>query len=577
MVIGEVELMLRDCLDVFKEIYDKKGEQLIIDSYTLSDGSYVLVGETGAIIEILEITKDDITKTQRYYEFAEMDYLSKLVDMNKPIDPNKIIHSNNYLSFFVKKENVIKSKLTEAIIDNYYEILKEPIVKYKKSKDKEKIKTYQLVEKKYGKVDKTLVEKYKIWIKFNIFSLLDKVKNNKSYLKIFFQYDLKQYEIENEKYLLPNIYNNSRFNVQIDNITYGLPNDNMSLNSKKPFLENRTRKNYLPYIISIDEVILQKKFFDYLLNNAYAGRTNVYIGNGNIRCLSYKEKLDEEFSGLFLKIKKGKEIEIHDFDTIVGFNNLIKGLIVNAVIPIDYTKFKGSLSKSYGTIKEISKLKVLINDIYFNNSLSINYFKEPKDIKLNDFKIKENLIKSRDAFFNWFYKGNTLVIKGIFANISMELIKNSICSNYMIKAKEQFNLRCGILNYFIGDMEMADILYEIADTLRKKINSKQTDKIENDLEYYFAVGQISSYLLSLNKISKRMHSLINPLLNCKTDEKLRLQLDMLFKKYNYGIKKNSLKFNNFSAMVIGYQAKSRVNDNMLVAGYLYSSLIYERN
>ncbi len=28
-------------------------------------------------------------------------------------------------------------------------------------------------------------------------------------------------------------------------------------------------------------------------------------------------------------------------------------------------------------------------------------------------------------------------------------------------------------------------------------------------------------------------------------------------------------------MVLGYQAENHVNDNMLVAGYLYSSLIYE--
>jgi len=147
----------------------------------------------------------------------------------------------------------------------------------------------------------------------------------------------------------------------------------------------------------------------------------------------------------------------------------------------------------------------------------------------------------------------------------------------MIKAKEQFNLRCGILDYFRGGEKMADILNGIVVGLREKINGEKNEKIDNDDEYYFAVGQISSYLLSLSKSSKRMHSLINPILNCKTDEKLKLQLRTLFIKYNYDIAKASKRFNNLSVMVFGYEPECKVNDNMLVAGYLYSSLIYEKN
>lgn len=566
--------MLKDCLESFKEIFNKKGEKFITDSYVLGEGSYILVDENGVIIEILEVDKRNSDKTGKYYDFAEMDYLSKLVDMNKPIDFKKIIHSNNYLSFFIKKENINKEKLTEEVIDNYYNILTDPRLKYK---DKEKRKMYELLETKYGKSNSSLIEIQKSWIKNNIFSILksQKVKDNKSYLKIFFKCDIEEYKRESEKYVIPNIYNNTQFNVEIDSRTYGLPNDNMGLNAKKPFLENKTRKNTLPYIISIDEVILQKKFFDYLYNNVCEGKTNIYIGDGDIKCLSNDENLDDKFSGYFLRIKKGKEIEIHDFDIIVGFNNMLTGLRVNTVIPIDYTKFKGALSDEYGEIKEVNKIKMLINNIYFSKFLTNNYFSDPKDIKLNDFRVKENLIKSRGAFFNWFYKGDTTIIKQIFDKTSMELIKNTICNEYMIKAKEQFNLRCGILDYFRGGEKMADILNGIASSLREKINNKQTDKISSDNEYYFAVGQISSYLISLNKSSKKMHSLINPLLNCKTDEKLKLQLQMFFKKYNYAIKKESKRFNNFSAMVLGYQAENKVNDNMLVAGYLYSSLIYE--
>lgn len=55
----------------------------------------------------------------------------------------KIIHSNNYLSFFVKKENLRPDKnnnvkLTEEIIDNYYDALLNPRIKYKSDKRKKK-------------------------------------------------------------------------------------------------------------------------------------------------------------------------------------------------------------------------------------------------------------------------------------------------------------------------------------------------------------------------------------------------------------------------------------------------------
>lgn len=566
--------MLKDCLDIFKRLYDEKGDALIIDRYRLGEGSYVLVDEQGTI-EMLEVSKkDNDTTDSRYFHIAQMDYLSKLVDMNKPIDNKKVIHSNNYLTFFIKKENINSGKLTEEIIDNYYNVLSNPGEKYKK--DKEKKKMYDLIESKYGQADLEAIERNKNWIKQNIYTILDGygIKKDKNYLKIFFLANIEQYKQESEKYVIPNIYNNTQYNTLINNHTFGLPNDNIGLNSKKPYLENKTRKNTLPYLISEEEVMLQKKFFDYLMNYLAEGKNNVYLKEGNIKCLSNDEALDEEFSGYFMRIKKGKEVEVHDFDIVTSFRQKIKGLKIERIIPIDYGKANQALQ--YGTVEELHKLKALVNEIYFNKFLTTNYFNDAKDIKLNDFRVKENLLKSRIAFFNWFYKGDTKIIHQIFDTVSMNLIKNSICNEYMIKAKEQFNLRYAILEYFGGVHKMADILSGIANGLRVKINSSQTEKIESDKEYYFAVGQIASYMLSLNKSSKKMHSLINPVLNCKNDEKLKNEISKLFKKYNYAIRKDNKRFNNLKAMILGYVPEISTKEDMLIAGYLYSSLIYEK-
>ena len=50
----------------------------------------------------------------------------------------------------------------------------------------------------------------------------------------------------------------------------------------------------------------------------------------------------------------------------------------------------------------------------------------------------------------------------------------------------------------------------------------------------------------------------------------------LFKKYNYTIKKDSKRFNNIYSMILGYKPQGEINEDLLLAGYLSSSLIYEK-
>lgn len=572
--------MLKDCLEVFKKMYEEHGDKLIIDSYTLSEGSYVLVKKDGSI-EVLEVSKKDTDKTDRLYKyFAQRDYLSKLIDMNKPIDGKKIIHSNNYLSFFVKKENLQPDgrgsvKLTEEIIDKYYDILINPRLKYK---DKQKKSMYEKCEVKYGKIDESKLNTNKQWIKSNIFSLLerDDIKKDKNYLKVFFEEDVVRYSNENNKYIIPNIYNSTDFNILINDKIYGLPNDNMGLNSKKPYLEQRSRKNTIPYLINEDEVLLQKKLFDFLMNNVSIGKRLVYVSD-KIDCFENGDRLKGKFTGYFMRLQKGKEVEIHDFDTVVNMNSKIKEFKVFKPIDIDYSKAKQALE--YNTTTDIKDVEMNISNVFFNKFLHTNYFTDAKDIKLNEGNLKEILIKNRESLFTWFYKGNINGAKVNFSRYSLEIIKNSIlnsASRFSTKAAEQYNLRYSLLNYFNGGSNMGDILKNTKESLREKINSKETQSLQNDDEYYFAVGQIANYLISLNKSGNKNHSLLNPILNTKNEAKLKEEIMKLFKKYNYAIKKDSKRFNNLYSMILAYNPETKINEDLLLAGYLNSSLIYEK-
>ncbi|NFN86781.1 type I-B CRISPR-associated protein Cas8b/Csh1 [Clostridium sporogenes] len=573
--------MLKDAIDTFKNIYDKKGESFITDSYVPADGDYVIVEpyeNTFRELDIVKIKQDkktkEIDRSSEYFKFiCNADYLSKLIDMNKPIDGKKIIHSNNYLSFFVKKENVNNGKLNDEVIDSYYEILKNPEIKY----SKEKLRLYKEIEDKYGKVNENLIENIKTWIKENIKNYVHEDSKDKSYLKIFLKYDIEEYKKENEKYLIPNIFNSVEFNVKIGEGTYGLPNDNMGLNSKKPYLENKSRKTKVPYLISLEEVLLQKKFFDYLLNQVSIGKTNIYMDKKGIHPKSDKESMDNDFNGIYFRIKKGKEVEIHDFDTINHYKANIKPIKLKNIIDIDLNK--SNLTYNV-TITKRNTIKDLINKVFFSKFLSSNYFTESKDMNINDNSLKRNILLSRRALFNWFYKGNEFTVWKVFGYSSLSLIKGSIENGYIFKAGEQFNLRCALKEYFVGGESMADVLLGVKASLRDKISQENTGSIDNDKEYYFAVGQLASYLISLSKAAKKTHSLANPIINAKSDDRIKAELKKLFKKYGYAIdRKMSRRFDNLMTMVSLYipDTEEKVNDDLIIAGYLHSSLIYEKS
>ncbi|WP_061995671.1 type I-B CRISPR-associated protein Cas8b/Csh1 [Clostridium sp. ATCC 25772] len=571
--------MLKDAIDTFKNIYERKGESFITDSYIPVDGDYVIVEpheNTFRQLDIVKIKQDkktkEIDRSSEHFKFiCNADYLSKLIDMNKPIDGKKIIHSNNYLSFFVKKENVNNGKLNDEVIDSYYEILKNPEIKY----SKEKLRLYKEVEDKYGKVNENFIENVKTWIKHNIKDYVDEDSKDKSYLKIFFKYELEEYKKENEKYLIPNIFNSVEFNVKIEEETYGLSNDNMGLNSKKPYLENKSRKTKVPYLISLEEVLLQKKFFDYLLNQVSIGKTNIYINKKGIYPKSDKESIDNDFNGIYFRIKKGKEVEVHDFDTINHYKANIKPIKLKNVIDIDLNKSNLTYNIS---ITKRNTIKDLINKVFFNKFLSSNYFTESKDMNINDNSLKRNILLSRKSLFNWFYKGNELTVWKVFGHSSLNLIKGSIENGYIFKAGEQFNLRCALKEYFVGGESMADVLLDVKASLRDKISQEKTASIDNNKEYYFAVGQVANYLISLSKAAKKTHSLANPIINAKSDERIKVELKKLFMKYNYAIdKKISRRFDNLMYMVSAYIPEGKVNDDLIIAGYLHSSLIYEKS
>ena len=585
---------------------------LILDEYIPADGSYIIVDAEGKIKNYQDIkldkkkrgTSEAVVKGSYFKEICFYDYHSKLISMNKPID-SKVIHSNNYLSFAVKKES-ITSKLTEAIIDNYYDILKNPLeAKYKKSKEASKI--YQNFEKEYSPVNIEILEKCRSWIKQHIFSIDKLVQidlGKKDYLKIFFEVfevneeDNKNRELfiqEDNRYIYPNIYNKSEYIINVKKKvyedTYGLPYYGINMNRKKPFLKIKTRKTFIPYLLDMDKALLQKQFFEYLMSLAVNGKNNIYIDIKNYRIRAYSDQderkdFSEISSGYYLRIQKGKELEIQVQDNIVDYQNkLLLNFYYQDFFKMNVENYP-EYTKDIGIHSKRTSVGRLINEIFFSKYLLTNYFTDASDISVKDSVLKRTIVMYRNVIFDWIYKGIDDNFELAERRFALDLIKNALINNYTLRAMTQLNLHWSFKDYFTelkqqGGEKMAEIATEIRESIKERVTSKEEVKMPiNDKEYYYAVGQLAAYFISLSKAGKKSQSMINLVINISDDRVLKERLIQLYKKYNYAIDHYNVRFKNLFAMILGYkpdaQTDRQTKDEMILFGYMDSNSIYTK-
>lgn len=595
--------MFKECLDVFLEML-KHEDNLILKGYIPADGSYVIVKNDGTVknadIKFDKKTRNlNCTDDTLLNDICFYDYHSKLISMNKPIDIKKVIHSNNYLAFAVKKES-ITTKLTEAIIDNYYDTLKNPLEKkYKKSKEASKI--YQKFEEDHGVVNITLLEKCRSWIKQNVFSI-DKLVNvdlgKKEYLKIFFEVfetneedNKKNKELfiqEDNRYIYPNIYNNNYYNVEVDGKIQGIPDNNMGMNAKKPFLSIKTRKNPASYLLDGDTALLQKQFFEYLMNFATNGKNNIYVDIINNKIEAYSDKEErEKFSGIeagyYLRIQKGKELEIQVQDNIVNYQDkLLLNFNYQDFFNMNIEKYP-EYTKDIGIYTKRTDVGRLINNIFFSKYLLTNYFTDANDISVKDSVLKRIIIMYRNVIFDWIYKGIDNNFEVVEKQFALELIKNTLINDYNLRAMTQLNLHWSFEDYFAnlekrGGEKMADIATKIRMSVKEKVMSKDKAVIvSNNEEYYYAIGQLMAYFISLSKASRKAQSLINPVLNAQNDTVTKTRLLQLYKKYNYNILTKNSRVKNLYAMILGYKPEGKVNQEMILFGYMDNNVIYTKS
>ena len=571
--------MIDEALEVFRKIYDKEGEELVVSKHIPKDGTYILVNKkSGKIIETLNISYDKKSKkingelNQYYGYFRAFDYYSNLVDMNKPMDPKKTIHSNQIYSFFIKKDSIRENKLTKAIIEGYKKNLLNPEEKYNSKEAKE---LYKNIAEKLSKIEKDIVEDIFLWIEDNVNENLLDNDNKKDYLKIFFVEDnldksLELFRNEHKRYLIPNIFNSNDYNKRIGETIYGLSNNNMGLNAKKAFLENKTRRISTPYLVNTDEILLQYAFYNYLLPEVKHGNYFIYFLENEIIPRTYKEGCPNGAKYL-LNVSYSKDVDIKNFNVISKNND--EEIIINFK-EILHQKKKDTDEIEYGNLNR-EKMMNNINKILFYNSLLGNFLLNDGDLDIKDIEVKKLLMKYRNSFYKWFYLNDEAEVKKNIRKIYLDAVMVAIGNGHFFKASQQLDFGFCLEKYFYGKSELMEEIMNVKEVFLNHTLSEEDWEFSNDEEYFFAVGQILAYINYMRNSKAKSLNFIKQLTFVKNIDVLKEKIKKIVISYSHIFETKNKKINRTISNISLYQPKE-IKIDILLAGFTADIIFFKK-
>ena len=570
--------MINEALEVFKKIYDKEGEELVVSKHIPKDGTYILVNiESRKIIENLNIAYDKKNKKidgelNQYYSYIRaFDYYSNLVDMNKPMDSKKTIHSNQIYSFFIKKDSIRENKLTKSIIEGYKRNLLNPEEKYNSKEAKE---LYKNIANKLPEIEKDTVEKIFSWIEINVNEdLLE--DNKKDYLKIFFvesdlDISLKLFKNEHKRYLIPNIFNSNDYNKKIEETIYGLSNNNMGLNAKKTFLENKTRKISTPYLVDTEEILLQYAFYNYLLPEVKQGNYFIYFTENEIIPKTYKDACPNGARYL-LNATYSKDVDIKNFNIISKSDSQEISINFREIL---HQKRKDSDEIEYGNLNR-EKIMNNINKILFYNSLLGNFLASDGDLDIKDIEIKKLLMKYRNAFYKWFYLNDETEVKKSIKKIYLDAVMVAIENGHLFKANQQLDLGFCLEEYFYKKSELMEEIMNIKEIFLNHTLSEEDWEFLNDEEYFFAVGQVLAYINYMRNSKAKSLNFIKQLTFIKNPTILKEKIKKIIISYSHIFETKNKKINRTISNISLYQPKE-IKIDILLAGFTADIVFFKK-
>lgn len=576
--------MINNLLEGFKKMYKQYGDQFISDRHKLDLGLYIKVNLDQSL-ETFIITKnnqEDFVDTT-YQWFQKRDFISKYLDSNKAITttPIKRIHSNNYMSWFVKRNSLFEEKNSSssdkvmqkseviAMNQSYFESLKGAALN---KKEIVTLLTRPFSESNFEFARGCLTEDFD-----RIYRTIEAHKDDfTKYVRIFFDFEYLDYERESNRYFYHKIFNSDAYNTNVDGTLYGLSNFNMGMNSKKPYLEHKTMRRNAPYMVTLEEALLTYKYSLYLKTHGFGSHYQLtsQIPRDALSTIPLKSY---ESQNLIQLGQDNGNVVIENYDIISAYNEEMLYRTDNHLSATYKTAEGVIITKSYEP-KIVNSVKTMEADLdryLFLGQLIFNYTKEAKEIKPSQYITKlqiEALLPSRTLLYDYFYKGYTENLEIFITRYAHPLLLEAVKKG---KGVDAFNVYYSIKLYCEEEKPLVSV--EQCKLELNELIEAQGDGRFNSIEAYsYAAGQLANFLLSRSQSSKKNHDAVEPFLNRKNVGQLNEELTYWFKRYAHDISMGSRKFNKLYATILSYDKEAVKQDDYFLAGYLSSNIMYEK-
>lgn len=583
--------MIFDLVNSYRKYFED--ERVVLDSYHLQNGIYILFKNDGSH-EILEVNKDTDNTTSLYEYFKIRDFYSNYIDSNKALDTTykekrdgkeysmlkKICSNNHYTLFFKNRfvEGLIKEPKETIPVD----IFLKGIDKYFSSmvdlgkNDKnteiilEKIKDNIATDEEILSNQEFIKEKFVETVDI----LKEKELTKDTWIKIFLEADVLDYERASLKYTYLKIFNKNDENKLKNEEVYGINNYNFGYTTgKKPFMELKSTSYKVASMMSLEDIKVIRNMYIWLLKN---------ISNKDF----VKIPLDFDFKGLDEDKINGKPIyllrvkndngtaKIEDFDFIPFYSSTIETFKCS-----NYFNTKFNLEESEFATKDIYELEKRVSKIWFSNCLRESYysFKEivSKRTMVANWK-KEILKQNAKIFFEFFHKANSRPLRQNLDKIAFNICYNTLLDEYkdgnIYNSVKAMNLWIAFDEYLGGNFKMVknDIYLKSREVV---LNS---GKIESDEMYFFMVGQVAKYILSKSKANTKTQSMLDPLMKASKQEKLISVILQMRDKYGYDLMLSNKKFDNILKQILTDEIEKDIvkNRKYILAGFLEDNLFY---
>ena len=344
----------------------------------------------------------------------------------------------------------------------------------------------------------------------------------------------------------------------------------MGLNSKKAFLENKTRRISTPYLVDTDEILLQYAFYNYLLPEVKQGNYFIYFSENEIIPRTYKEGCPNGAKYL-LNASYSKDVDIKNFNVISKNND--EEIIINFK-EILHQKKKDIDEIEYGNLNK-EKIMNNINKILFYNSLLGNFLLNDGDLDIKDIEIKKLLMKYRNAFYKWFYLNDVAEVKKNIKKIYLDAVMVAIGNGYFFKACQQLDFGFCLEKYFYGKSGLMEEIMNVKEVFLNHTLSEEDWEFSNDEEYFFAVGQILAYINYMRNSKAKSLNFIKQLTFVKNIDVLKEKIKKIVISYSHIFETKNKKINRTVSNISLYQPKE-IRIDILLAGFTADIIFFKK-